>query len=189
MIERLWNAIARIASVWLFLALIVIYVVCSQGFNHFRDQYAPARGFDARGFYKPSSAPAILTRFGSQLGVYLRQESTLDLAFPIVYSLLYAVGIVWLGKKTAAPRWLIVLPFAAALFDYCENFAVINMILRYRRTQKVPAALEWMASIATPVKTVLFIGSAAVVVVLAVIRVARAVQRWRKSEGEEEAPP
>lgn len=172
MIERLWSAIARIANGWVFLALLIVYVLCSYGFNRFHDVYKPAQGLDARGFYAPSAVPDILGEFGSNIGVYLRQESTLDLAFPIVYSLLFSVGIVWLGRKSA-PHWLVALPFATALFDYCENACAIAMILRYRKTHDVSMAVAWIASLVTPVKTVLFVASSLIVVVLVVIRVYR----------------
>jgi len=172
MIERLWSTVAKFANVWVFLALVVGFVLCSKAFGRFKAAYTPARGLDARGFYKPSDIPNIFAGFGAKIDVYLRQESTLDLGFPIVYALMYAVGIVWLGRS--APHWLIALPFATALFDYCENFSTIVMIMRYRETQTVPMAIAWIAVIATPVKTALFLASAGAVIVLALMRLYQA---------------
>lgn len=172
MIERLWSAIARIANGWVFLALLIVYVLCSYGFNLFHDAYKPAQGLDARGYYAPSDVPSILGEFGPKIDIYLRQESTLDLAFPIVYSLLFSVGIVWLGKKST-PHWLVALPFAAALLDYCENACAITMILRYRKTHDVAMAVAWIASFVTPIKTVLFIGSGVALIVLAAMKLCR----------------
>ncbi|HEV7920231.1 MAG TPA: hypothetical protein VGR02_05515 [Thermoanaerobaculia bacterium] len=171
MIERLWALLARFANGWVFLALVIAFGLCRIGFKRFNAAYAPAKSFDGRGFYKPSDAPDILKKFGSNIDIYLRQESTLDLAFPIIYSLTFAVGIVWLGKS--APHSLVVLPFATAIFDYCENVSVIGMIVHYRKSQTVPPALAWIASVATPVKTALFLASGVVLIVLALLRLYR----------------
>jgi hypothetical protein len=167
MTERLWNAIAPIAKWWVFLILLVLFFVGRSRFGDF-----PTKTFDVRGFYKPSQVEGILCEFGDQLGRFLHQQSTLDLVFPIIYSLTFAVGIVWLGGKTA-PRWLVALPFATAFFDYCENISEIVMIRRYEAHQPVPMTFAWIASIATPIKIVLLLASFVALIVLAAIRLYR----------------
>ncbi|HKO57801.1 MAG TPA: hypothetical protein VJ276_18175 [Thermoanaerobaculia bacterium] len=181
MIETLWQGISRIANGWVFLVLAVAFVLMSRGFDHFREQYAPAKSLEATRIYKPSAVPAILEKFGDRLPIYQRQESTIDLLFPIVYCLAFAVGIVWLGERL--PHWLVALPFATAFFDYCENFSAIGMIVRYRATKTVPTALAWIASIATPVKSVLFLGTGVFVCILLVWRAVQFVAMKRQSIG------
>lgn len=78
-----------------------------------------------------------------QLRVYRKQELVTDMLFPLVYGIGFAIAMVMLARYTGAPRWLVLLPLAAAAADWVENLSVAMMIGRKLRGQE----LGTMASI------------------------------------------
>jgi hypothetical protein len=174
MIESLWNRIAAIANVWTFLALVLLFV----GFQVFfftplGKHYPPGGTFDGRRGFPPESASTILGEFAlrGQLDNYEKQEYG-DLIFPLVYSLLFAVAIVGLGKSLPVPHALLLLPLFAAIADYTENVCIIRMIRHYRADATVPHTLAVIASGASYTKWGLIFVSLGVVIVLAAWRLA-----------------
>ena len=72
----------------------------------------------------------------SQLGaegrrLYAITEVTIDLVFPIAYSLLLAAAIVRLLPESRVPWYL--LPLAMGCFDLLENAAAVVLVLRFDR--------------------------------------------------------
>ncbi len=69
------------------------------------------------------------------LQYYLHYFFTLDLIFPLMYAFSYGLIAAYLLKKLnfleMRYQWLILLPFASALFDYGENFGMAAMILSH----------------------------------------------------------
>lgn len=61
---------------------------------------------------------------------YLHVLFPMDLVYPALYSFSYALIVAWLLKRLAQrghvyPQWLVLYPFASALFDYLENFWMV----------------------------------------------------------------
>lgn len=134
LVDWMWNRTASIASplmfaVFFIVSLIFMFVLFPLTKRH----YPTATTFDAdRWGFGPGEAPRILAQFTpEQLRVYRKQELMTDLLFPLVYGIGFAIAMVLLTRITGAPRWLILLPYGAALADYFENFSVVGMIGRH----------------------------------------------------------
>ncbi len=104
--------------------------------------------------YTPEQAYTMLAALGDAgRAFYLTRIVPLDLVFPLVYTLIYAVTITWLLSRwlPAGSPWmrLNVVPLVAGAADYCENAGVIAMLLSY------PAELYGVAAftaVMSPVK-------------------------------------
>lgn len=154
LVDWIWNRTAAIASPTVFLALFVlslifIFVLFPLTKRHFKE----VETFDANPWgFSSGEAPGILAKFNSdQLRHYLNQERFTDLLFPVVYGIGFAVAMVLLVNFTGAPRWLILLPYAAALADWCENFSIICMIGKHQKGQAL-GVFATVGSIASRLK-------------------------------------
>ena len=133
-VDSVWDVVGRIDSKWTIIVLLAAFLIFWLGF--FRKNvksYGDARTFDGRaeGFW-PSQVESILKEFNpTQLQTYLNQARGIDMVFPLIYSTLAAV-IIHHAAPYLTMRWLILLPFAAALADYLENISVITLIGRFR---------------------------------------------------------
>jgi hypothetical protein len=166
LVDTVWQAVGTMTNKWSILVLTALFLFF--WFGLFRPRvksYKPARTFDGRaeGFW-PSQVHSILSEFTPvQLQTYLNQARGIDMFFPIIYSLLAAMVI-----RHAAPfltfRWLILLPFATALFDYIENLSVMTLIGRFR-ANKPFGALPVVLVVAQRAK-IFLMGAVGVVVVL-----------------------
>ncbi|HKO57803.1 MAG TPA: hypothetical protein VJ276_18185 [Thermoanaerobaculia bacterium] len=176
MVEALWDRLARIASFWTFLALFALSTIFTVFFfNPLGEAYGGEKSLDGHTMgFSPHYARERFARFtDAQLSVYLGQESTVDLIFPIVYSSMLAVAVAGLGRRARVPHWLVILPFAAALADYGENLSVIVMILRHRARLPLPELTLLFGSISSHLKWLLLTLSLAAVVWAAVARLLR----------------
>lgn len=86
--------------------------------------------------YTPEQAYALLSAMGEAGRAFdLTRIVPLDMAFPFVYTLFYAVTITWLLHRwlPAGSRWhrLNVVPLIGGIADYCENFGIITMLLSW----------------------------------------------------------
>jgi hypothetical protein len=66
---------------------------------------------------------------------YLYRQIPLDLLFPslmgITFCLIFAYLLRYLNKLDSRWFYLVFFPLFAGLFDYCENFGIVTMILSY----------------------------------------------------------
>jgi hypothetical protein len=133
-VNRVWNGIDAIASVRLFAVFLALFLVFSYVFfpMHKAKYSADAKTLDSRFLgFAPQTAEDALSRFTtSDLVRYVEQELTIDLVFPIIYLLMTALALVLLGRVTRVPRPLVLIPFAAAIGDYTENFSIALMAAR-----------------------------------------------------------
>jgi hypothetical protein len=152
MIDWLWRRTDAVATWWSFAALLALVIVFFVLFGRYGAHY-PEKSFDGHRFgVGTADIQRILASFdkAKQLGQYLAQETQLDLVFPAIYGLCFAVLIVLLQPR--GWRWLIVVPYATAFFDYCENVCFIALVLHYRAHHDVSPALAAVASIASRLK-------------------------------------
>jgi hypothetical protein len=133
MINWVWGQISAFASLGVFagffaLSLIFIFVLFPLTKRHYKD----ITTLDGNPWgFTVADANATLARMSEQqLRVYRMQELLTDLFFPLVYGLGFAVATLLLARYAGAPRWLVLLPLAAALADYVENLSVVTMIGR-----------------------------------------------------------
>jgi hypothetical protein len=90
---------------------------------------------DLRQFFTADQAYAVLTAYGEEgRSLYLKLE-LVDLVYPIVYSVLFALILTYLLKRAlpaeSALQRLSLLPFAALGMDYLENAGIITMCATY----------------------------------------------------------
>ncbi len=66
---------------------------------------------------------------------YLFGQIPFDLAFPALYGIGFCLMLAWflkkLGKLNGFLIYLCLLPIIAGLFDYCENFGIIGMLIQF----------------------------------------------------------
>jgi hypothetical protein len=175
MLERLIGRPFAIANCCSFLILFGLFSYMQFGLFHIRVSAYAGKTFDGTGFYKPSEARAILQGLTPEdRKSYLSAEVTEDLIFPIVYSLMFAVAIAGLAPVARVPRWLVLIPFLTAFFDYIENTCVVAMLLIYKSNPDASLSpFAEVGSVASAIKTSLFIVSAFGTLIVALIWVIR----------------
>ena len=152
MFDWLWRKTERMASWNAFWVLPIYMIVFTVLFQLFGANY-PEKTFDGhRSGLQVAEIGPILKNFDEhqQLDRYLMQETVLDLFYPAIYGLFFAVAIVRIKPK--GWHWLIAIPYAAALFDYCENLTFIALVLCYRAGHELSPALAAAASVASHLK-------------------------------------
>ena len=131
MIDWVWGQISAFASLGVFAGFFVLSLIFIVGlFPLTKRYYKDIMTLDGNPWgFTVADANATLARMNEQqLRVYRMQELLTDLIFPVVYGLGFAVAMVLLARYVGAPRWLVLLPLAAALADWVENISVVSMI-------------------------------------------------------------
>ena len=74
---------------------------------------------------------------------YASVELSLDIAFPVVYSLLLAVIMTMLFRRLirGPVNYINLLPFAVMFFDFLENITIISMLTHYPEQSESMATL------------------------------------------------
>jgi hypothetical protein len=98
--------------------------------------------------YSPSDVFTRLEAYGEQgRRLYLIEGWTVDLIYPVVYTLLLAVILTLLLSRAFSPGSPLIrlqlLPFGMMLFDYLENTAVALLLIVF------PARPDWLAACAS----------------------------------------
>lgn len=170
MIRSLHAALCDV-SPWVAIALILIFVLCSQAFEARKGAFGEGnRPLDGRWSYTPADAAKLLTDLGEKKRqMYAITQLTLDVLFPATYGLLFALLIAHLFPAPSGGV-IALIPLAAALFDLFENISIAYMALTF--TEEVPR-LASAAQFFTRAKMILFgtsIGAVVVGVTRAVLR-------------------
>ena len=112
MFDRLWRKTEGIASWNAFWVLLIYLIVFTVLFQLFGANY-PEKTFDGhRSGVQAADIGRILKNFDEhqQLDRYLIQETVLDLFYPAIYGLFFAVAIVRIKPK--GWHWLVAIPYA-----------------------------------------------------------------------------
>ena len=97
-------------------------------------------------FYTPAEAFAMLEKYGAAgRALYMKIELTVDLLYPIIYTLFFGLLISWLFQRAFSPdnkmqKWNAA-PVGAWFFDLLENIAIVSLLAIY---PSQPAALAWL---------------------------------------------
>ena len=174
MLRLLSHKLKRYAKGWLIFFLFVTDVL-------FLGYLMPAAGnavtgeaatvpIDLMFFYTPQTVYKIIADYGATAReTYLSLSLSIDIAHPIVYTLLLSLLITWLFQKAYDTRSkmqrLNVVPFAAFAADLLENAGIITMISIYPKTL---AVLAWLTTFFTMSKWI-FAGVSVVLVVIGFI--------------------
>lgn len=100
--------------------------------------------------YDPARTLQMVADYGpAARAYYARTELTADVAYPLVYSLLFAVILTLLFRNKAYKpfRWVTLLPFASLLFDYLENAAIVTLLTTYPAQSPTLAVLCEVAKV------------------------------------------
>ena len=106
--------------------------------------------------YTPSDVMAFVeSRSKQQLNCYIHFLSLWDAIFPLLYTLMNSLWIIYLLKK----RFLIIIPLIQMLCDWTENYMKVSMINNYLNSGLIPenlisygsllSILKWTLSILT----------------------------------------
>ncbi len=85
---------------------------------------------------------------------YLYVLFPLDLLYPALYSFSYALIVAYMLERLAQrghayPQWLVLYPFATALFDYLEN---VGLVLMFHLQPALPQPLLFATSLCSGMK-------------------------------------
>jgi hypothetical protein len=144
---------------WLALILLVgvIFfntVVFSNQQSNLAADSGGARPLDLLYAYTPQTAYALIASYGEAgRAEYRRFELTIDLIYPIVYTLFFSLAATWLFQRgfssDSAMQTYNIIPLGAWLFDLFENLGIAAMLSIHPLT---PAWLAWAAAAATSLK-------------------------------------
>ena len=85
---------------------------------------------------------------------YLYNQIPLDLVYPALYGIGFCLLLAWflkkLGKLNGFLLYLCLLPVIAGFFDYCENFGIIAMLLKF---PELPANLVAVTNVFSILKS------------------------------------
>lgn len=170
MLARLSETIRKYANGWLILGLLAAQVP----FNTFifpnqrirlEAQSGGIGPIDPLLFYTPDEVYSMITAYGEAgRAEYRNSELTVDIIYPVLYTLFFALSISWLFRKAFGPdssmHGLNVIPFGGWLFDLLENLGIVAMLSVHPAT---PAALAWASAVFTLLKWMFAVASVALI--------------------------
>lgn len=111
--------------------------------------------------YEAAYAEDLLHNLGTEgREAYLTQQIPLDLIYPGLFAVTYALMLAWLIRysfgTTRKFNWLVYVPIVAGCFDYLENVGIIVMLVRYPEFSNTLAQLTSLVSIGKSLFTTLF---------------------------------
>jgi hypothetical protein len=187
MTDWIWTKTAALANVWGFLVVFAVALFFSYVLFPRHARNYPTKTENGKttrvgtldgqfAGYSPSDVEPKFKELGDDgVDAYFSQEWKLDLIFPWVYALLFAIPIVWIGQNTTVPRSLVLFPFLAAIFDYVENLTAMAMIRAWQKSGAVPYALKVVGSIGSRGKWICIWISLAAILWVLVLRIRRPV--------------
>lgn len=84
--------------------------------------------------YNPARTLRMIADYGPAARTYYAYtELTLDVIYPLVYSLLFAIILTLIVRDNTRGlfRWAVRLPLASLLFNYLENGAIVGLLTTY----------------------------------------------------------
>ncbi len=125
-------------------------------------------------FSSPEKTFAMIERYG-EFGrpFYRNVELTVDIIYPIIYTLAFGLLISWLFqrgfKSDSKMQKLNVFPVGAWFFDLLENLGIVTMLSMW---PSQPSVLAWLTTIITMIKWV-FAGGSMVLIVVGLVMAAK----------------
>jgi hypothetical protein len=97
-------------------------------------------------FYTPAEAFIMMEKYGpAGRALYMKIELTVDLLYPIIYTLFFGLLISWLFQRAFPPyskmqKWNVA-PVGVWFFDLLENIGIVSMLAMY---PSQPVLLAWI---------------------------------------------
>jgi hypothetical protein len=174
MLAKISRRLDRLGSGWLILALIVALVVF-EAVTLPMLQRAPAGdivSLDARFFYTPQEAFSTIGSYAAARTFWIRVYLTWDVVNPVLYTLIFMLGLSWLLQRAFNPESRIqklnLLPLGAGLLDLLENVCIVTLLATYPAHADIVA---WLATFSTMGKVSL-LGLSTLLIVLGIIKLA-----------------
>ena len=179
--RRLADRLVSTASGWAALVSVGVFVVFTAlvlppQAARAREYAGEAGSPDSSFWYTPDQLMAWADAYGAEgRSAYVTARLTFDVVWPLVYTAMLVLVLGWLLGRATFPgstaRLALLLPLAAFLFDYAENFCAAVVMARYPEATPV---LAWLAPIFTAGKwTTLSLAFLAVTVAAVAALVAR----------------
>lgn len=150
-LEQLPLRLSNRNNFWLLLGLLIFFIVVidftSAPFSvpTFMKYTHGTKLLDMEINYSPEKAYQMLTDYGLTGRQLYLNILTMDLIFPLVYSLFLMITVTLLFQKLFSPdhpiQKLNLIPLVAGLADYLENFGIATMLLNY------PTKYTWVAGV------------------------------------------
>lgn len=151
--DVIYQQLDRIATWPIFALLVVLFILCTLGFQWRSKVMREIAGHDVRLFdircsYTPDEARELLNTIGERgRRIYAITQLTLDLVFPFIYG---GLLVIMLYKLYGNPGYLLLLPLITVAADLLENLMTTYLALSYRRGLASPVVQ--VASIFTTLK-------------------------------------
>jgi len=159
MLTNLSKILKKYANGWLVLGLLAVWVIFNAVImpGQQKKMEAGTNGtgpIDLQFFYTPEKAYGMIASYSPEVrSAYRIFELTGDIAYPIVYTLAFALAITWLFQRGFASDSKFqnynVVPFGAWLFDLLENIGIVTMLSIYPST---PPLVAWISTVFTMIK-------------------------------------
>ncbi len=94
--------------------------------------------------FNPGRTLQMVADYGDAGRAYYKLvELTLDIAYPVVYALFWAIVITLIYRKllNGPVRYLNLIPFLAMTFDFLENMAIVSLLSHYPEQSVFMASL------------------------------------------------
>ncbi|HKK73762.1 MAG TPA: hypothetical protein VJ953_01710 [Saprospiraceae bacterium] len=176
------NTLKKLASWKVILPLFLLYLLLALVlFPRYQNQINAAAGqeiipLDLRITYTPADVQETYSLIGAE-GRAIKQAMYrgLDMVYPLVYGLLFTLLILNLLNGIGDKNWgfLLLLPLISMVFDYLENFSMLNFLAQY---PDINEPRIHIASYFTSLKWLLRLACALIVAVLGVIRLSSFIQ-------------
>ena len=149
--SHLWLFIDRISRPAVLVVLMAVYLVFPLYLFPAAAAGSEHMPLDLMFAYSPEQAYAQLASFGPEgRANYARSTVSVDLAYPVIYTLMLAVWLCLLLRgRNRYCSYISMLPFGAFVFDLIENAGILLMLGAYPTEIH---ALALVASIATTLK-------------------------------------
>jgi hypothetical protein len=176
------NTLQKLANWKFILPLILLYLLIALVlFPRYQKQIDTIAGqhvipLDLRISYTPADVEETYQLIGSEGRAIKRSiYKGLDMIYPLVYGLLFALLFLNLSSNMGDKKWglLLLLPFIGMLFDYLENFSMLNFLSEY---PDISDQRIHFASYFTALKWLFRLSCALVVAVLGIIRLSSFIQ-------------
>ncbi len=158
-VKKLSAFFYKFSNGWVTIAAAVIFVLFTllilPRFSQQVEQYSQGMGSpDTSLFYTGAQLYSMAEAYGSEgRQAFIEIRWTMDLAFPVIYSLFLVTSSSWLMRKIipVSSKWrlLNLVPLSAFFFDLAENSA--SSLVMWRYPQHCVIA-QFMAPIFTPIK-------------------------------------
>lgn len=150
MTPALDSFIKRFAGLKTTLTLLALFLTFNFAiFPQFMPEDETLQPLDLQFAYTPQQAYSLIERYSpADKQNYLFTEYTVDLIYPLVYTLLFSFALFLLFKRVKLAKF----PFLILIADYLENIGIYNILKAYPEELN---GLVWMTSAVTSIKWIL----------------------------------